>query len=81
MNFVEKMTELEKILKDLEGGGEDSLSLDLALTEYERGIELVRECRAYLADAQRKISILSQDGELTPLGNGTKKDHEGRDDE
>ena len=40
MNFVEKMAELERILKDLEG---DSLSLDLALTEYERGIALVRE--------------------------------------
>ena len=64
MNFVEKMTELEKILKDLEG---DSLSLDLALTEYERGIALVRECRAYLEDAQQKISMLSQDGEERPL--------------
>ena len=28
---------------------------------------LVRECRAYLADAQQKISMLSQDGEERPL--------------
>ena len=68
MNFVEKMTELEKILKDLEG---DSLSLDLALTEYERGIALVRECRAYLAEAQQKISMLSQEGEELPLAAAT----------
>ena len=51
MNFAEKMDELEKILKDLEG---DSLSLDSALAEYERGVSLVRECRAYLEDAQKK---------------------------
>lgn len=70
MNFVEKMAELERILKDLEG---DSLSLDLALTEYERGIALVRECRAYLADAQRKISTLSQEGEEIPQSAGTEE--------
>ena len=44
MNFAEKMDELEKILRDLEG---DSLTLDSALAEYERGVALVRECRAY----------------------------------
>lgn len=57
MNFAEKMNELEKILKDLEG---DALTLDSALAEYERGVALVRECRAYLADAQEKITVLSQ---------------------
>ena len=58
MNFAEKMEELEKILKDLEG---DSLTLDAALAEYERGVALVRECRAYLEDAQKKITMLSQE--------------------
>ncbi len=58
MNFSEKMDELEKILKDLEG---DSLSLDSALAEYERGVALVRECRAYLEEAQKKITMLSQE--------------------
>ena len=58
MNFAEKMDELEKILKDLEG---DSLSLDSALAEYERGVALVRECRAYLEEAQKKITMLSQE--------------------
>lgn len=58
MNFAEKMDELEKILRDLEG---DSLTLDSALAEYERGVALVRECRAYLEDAQKKITMLSQE--------------------
>lgn len=57
MNFAEKMNELEKTLKDLEG---DALTLDSALAEYERGVALVRECRAYLEDAQEKITVLSQ---------------------
>lgn len=60
MNFTEKIAELEKILKDMDG---DSLSLDTALAEYERGIALVRECRAYLAEAQQKITILSQEAD------------------
>lgn len=72
MNFNEKMGELEKILKDLEG---ENLDLDLALTDYEKGIQLVRECREYLAEAQRKISILSAEGEEKPLTPG--KENEG----
>lgn len=58
MNFAEKMDELEKILKDLEG---NALTLDSALAEYEKGVALVRECRAYLEEAQKKITMLSND--------------------
>lgn len=58
MNFAEKMDELEKILMNLEG---EALSLDSALAEYERGVTLIRECRAYLEDAQQKITMLSQE--------------------
>ena len=65
MNFGDKITELEKILGELEG---DSISLDDALAEYERGIAIVRECRAYLEEAQKKITILSQNGEEEPFG-------------
>lgn len=65
MNFAEKMDELEKILRDLEG---DSLTLDSALAEYERGVALVRECRAYLEDAQKKITMLSQEYAAPQMG-------------
>ena len=64
MDFTEKMNELETILKNMEN---DTLSLDTALENYERGISLVRECRGYLEEAQKKISVLSKDGEETPL--------------
>lgn len=59
MNFSEKMTELDKILRKLEG---DSLPLEDALSEFEKGIGLVRECRAYLEEAKQKVALLTDDG-------------------
>lgn len=60
MNFSEKMTELEKILRSLEG---DSMPLEDALAEFEKGIALIRECRAYLDEAKQKVTILTEEGE------------------
>lgn len=60
MNFSEKMNELDKILRNLEG---DSVSLEEALAEFEKGIGLVRECRQYLEEAKQKITMLTDDGE------------------
>lgn len=59
MNFSEKMSELDGILKKLEG---DSVSIEDALAEFERGISLVRECRAYLEEAKQKVTILTENG-------------------
>lgn len=60
MNFSEKMNELDKILRNLEG---DSVSLEEALAEFEKGIGLVRECRQYLEEARQKVTMLTEDGE------------------
>ena len=60
MNFSEKMNELDKILKNLEG---EAVSLEDALAEFERGIGLVKECRRYLEEARQKITVLTGDGE------------------
>ncbi len=59
MNFSEKMSELDGILKKLEG---DSVSIEDSLAEFERGISLVRECRTYLEEARQKVSILTESG-------------------
>lgn len=59
MNFSEKMDELDKILKKLEG---ESVPLEDALAEFERGVKLVRECREYLDSAKQKISVLTDGG-------------------
>ena len=61
MNFSEKMTELDKILRKLEG---DAIPLEDALSEFEKGIGLVRDCRAYLEEAKQKVAMLSDDGEI-----------------
>ena len=62
MNFSEKMSELERILKKLEG---ESESIEDSLAEFERGISLVRECRAYLEEANQKVTVLTENGEET----------------
>ena len=48
----------------------DALPLDSALNEYERGVKLIRECRSYLAEAQQKITMLSQEEE-NDVGKGS----------
>ena len=70
MNFSEKMTELDKILRRLEG---DSLPLEEALSEFEKGIGLVGECRSYLEEAKQKVALLTDDGEI-PFELGNKED-------
>ena len=61
MNFTEKMAELDKIVRNLEG---ENTSLENALTEFERGISLVKECKLFLEEAKQKVTILTDDGEL-----------------
>ncbi|MEN6380187.1 MAG: exodeoxyribonuclease VII small subunit [Synergistaceae bacterium] len=70
MNFSEKMTELDKILRKLEG---DALPLEDALSEFEKGIGLVRDCRAYLEEAKQKVALLTDDGEV-PFDRHKKED-------
>lgn len=62
MNFSEKMNELDRILRNLEG---ETASLEQSLAEFEKGIALVRECRAYLEEARQKVTILSEDSGKT----------------
>ncbi len=66
MNFSEKMAELDKILRRMEG---DALPLEEALSDFEKGIGLVRECRSYLEEAKQKVVLLAEDGEIafTPV--------------
>ncbi len=61
MNFSEKMTELDKILRRLEG---DNILLEEALSDFERGIVLIRECRSFLEEAKQKVTLLTEEGEI-----------------
>lgn len=62
MNFSEKMSELDKILKKLEG---EDIPLEEALSEFEKGIGLVKECRSFLDEAKQKITLLTDGGEVS----------------
>lgn len=62
-DFEAAIAELETIVKKLEEG---DLPLEKSLALYERGVHLSRFCHARLEDAERRIEILSERGELKP---------------
>ena len=54
--FEESMEELEAIVRQLEQGGG---ALEQALTDYSKAITLLKNCHRRLAEAERKIELLS----------------------
>lgn len=61
--FEDALAELEGVVRDLEEG---HLGLDNALARYERGVALVKHCRARLQNAEQRILLLASvdpDGE------------------
>jgi exodeoxyribonuclease VII small subunit len=69
VRFEQALTELDRILRDLEDG---TTSLDEALARYERGVALLRLCYGQLKDAEQRVRLLAgvaEDGgpELQPF--------------
>lgn len=64
LSFEESLVELERIVAELEQG---DVSLDDALKQFERGINLVRNSQAKLEQAQQKVAILLKPDENAPL--------------
>jgi exodeoxyribonuclease VII small subunit len=62
-DFEAAIAELEAVVKKLEDG---DLALETSLALYERGVQLSRFCHARLEDAERRIEILNDRGELKP---------------
>jgi exodeoxyribonuclease VII small subunit len=62
-DFEGAIAELESIVKKLEDG---DLTLEQSLVLYERGVQLSRFCHARLEDADRRIELLTERGELRP---------------
>ena len=60
-DFEAAIAELETIVKKLEEG---DLALEQSLALYERGVQLSRFCHAQLEQAERRIEILNERGEL-----------------
>lgn len=62
-DFEAALAELDGIVKKMEEG---DLSLEQSMTLYERGVQLSRFCHARLEDAERRLEILTDRGELKP---------------
>lgn len=63
--FEEAMSDLQQIVADLE---DNALGLEASLSQFERGIGLLRKCHAFLEQAEQKIEILvslKENGEVT----------------
>lgn len=54
-SFESAMSELEKIVADMEAG---KLPLEDSLVAYKRGAELLSYCRSRLEDAQQQVGVL-----------------------
>lgn len=61
-SFEDALAELESIVQNLETGDQ---SLEVSLTQFERGIGLARFCQQSLAAAEQKVRILTtaEDGQ------------------
>ena len=75
-DFEAAIAELESIVKKLEEGGD--LSLEKSLELYTRGVELSKFCHAKLEDAERKIELLNERGQLQPAPAGLAGDERDR---
>jgi exodeoxyribonuclease VII small subunit len=62
-DFESALAELETIVTRLEQG---DLALEQSLALFERGVQLSRLCHAKLEDAERRIEILTERGEVRP---------------
>lgn len=60
-DFEAAIAELESVVRKLEEG---DLALEASLQLYERGVQLSRFCHAQLEEAERRIEILNERGEL-----------------
>ena len=70
-DFEAAIAELESIVKKLEEG---ELPLEVSLQHYERGVALSRYCHAQLEEAERRIEILNERGQLKPAPAGLGED-------
>jgi exodeoxyribonuclease VII small subunit len=74
-DFEAAIAELETVVKKLEEG---ELSLEQSLALYERGVTLSKFCHARLEDAERRIELLNERGQLRPAPAGLSGDEPDR---
>ena len=60
-DFESAIAELETIVKTLEEG---DLALEKSLALFERGVQLSRFCHSKLEEAERRVEILTEGGDI-----------------
>jgi exodeoxyribonuclease VII small subunit len=75
-DFESATAELDSIVRKLEEG---DLPLEQSMQLYERGLQLSRFCHAKIEEAERRIELLNDRGELrtAPAALGLSGDDEG----
>lgn len=65
LTYEQALAQLEAIVAAIDQG---KIGLQESITEYEKGVKLLRRCRAFLAEAEMKIQHLqvAEDGTLVP---------------
>ncbi len=77
-DFESALTELESIVTRLEQG---DLPLEESLGLFERGVQLSRFCHSKLEDAEQRIEILTERGEIRPAPAVLSQDPESKQEE
>jgi exodeoxyribonuclease VII small subunit len=71
-DFESAIAELDGIVKKMEEG---DLTLEQSMALYERGLRLSRFCHARLEEAEHRIEVLNERGQLEPAPSlGTDED-------
>jgi len=60
INFETSVAKLEATIVLMEKG---EMSLEEALESFEEGVRLSRECQQLLASAEKRVTLLTEDGE------------------
>lgn len=71
ISFGDALAELEQIVRELEGG---QLELEDSLARYERGVSLLRACKAKLGEAQQRVTALIGELEADESGEVSTSD-------
>ena len=57
LSFEQALQRLEQIVDQIEAG---KVPLEESIEKYAQGIELIKQCRAILESAERKIQVLTK---------------------
>ena len=70
-NFEESLNALEALVTHMESG---ELTLEESLQEFERGMALTKQCQKLLDEAEQRVRILTEKGELQTLSGNNDDD-------